>query len=1091
MSNPLDKVPAGVDRGLSRWLSQVRDAITSLQNPQAAGGKIVGAQRNITIPAPMLLSVVRTYKSQSTIPPADQSDQSNQPIVCDLTFSEAPFTIQIARGITTTLPDSATIVGTTNSLYFEDSKSPGSDAAYFVRYISTPWGNTAWTGPFPITVDSAPDGAVVAGTPPDVNDAVGWEPNTAYDDNTLIVTPAPNSYTQVVTNAGTSGATAPVWNNTPGGTTTDGTITWTNAGYITYMQILSSHTLANVAFNYRGVWSSATAYVAGDEVVYGQSYWLCVAPNTNSAPATNNANWVVIGSYAAFEGVWNSTTNYAVGAEVIYGGAFWIALVANLNSPPSVSNTNWQMAGITGSNASFNVTAAGWYEVALSDNSEYADYRCAFNADVSVVNGGTQGTCSFKVTNDSTGAKGALTLVHGANGIAITQARVRIDGLNHTALDVYVNWTSGTLNVAVTVNPVQGAWNSAAAQAGLAATAGTVEQTLNMDPSGTGTNPGGTGHIGPGNKWHLFLDSGDFWHGAAHIGNGAGPGLDGVLNGTTYGRPLNTALTSGQVDLSQPGVIGKTLAYVADDLAGTGRSAHVVGLLANLPAAGTAGRTYLATNAGTQGILYRDTGTAWVEAGVGHLADINGTTDNLTPGTATDVVNQSNLTGGNVDLGKSGGVAGKNTDNISPGTGTGATTQAVTGAPRNLVPDSGIKSQTVYWPTMVNLGVINGFHQAGTSGGNAFEYVGTGAAAVATYAESSIIPVEPGVTYAFRAFINAQNVTAGSPYWLLESPDRATNYLVISQTAGQAGVLTGTWTAPAGVTEVAVEANANGCTVTSGAYAHWCDPKLEVGNVSTAYNENVASDSAGSLLIDAGNSGHIRQWAHPYMSAGVQAAITSAGAVAVVCSALNNTEQGTAYDGVAVTFSVAYPAGSTPIVIYLPGGLTYSSALTGSQQQIFQVTALTNNGFTPSLKLQQLATATNDSVNFTPYNTKTTSASAALAVPSGDVIINGAMTVNFSVYVPADSTDPVTLTVAGTQEWSKSLVTGGSAKTFSFSIPVTNTAAVNGSTVVVADTLGGVEATDVTYQVGTSPTQTSATPSGVSGVPFIVLPPQM
>lgn len=41
--------------------------------------------------------------------------------------------------------------------------------------------------------------------------------------------------------------------------------------------------------------------------------------------------------------------------------------------------------------------------------------------------------------------------------------------------------------------------------------------------------------------------------------------LDGVPDGSTYQRPLATALNAGQVDLSKAGVISKTLANVADD----------------------------------------------------------------------------------------------------------------------------------------------------------------------------------------------------------------------------------------------------------------------------------------------------------------------------------------------------------------------------------------------------------------------------------------------------------------------------------------------------------------------------------------------
>jgi hypothetical protein len=57
-----------------------------------------------------------------------------------------------------------------------------------------------------------------------------WAASTAYAVNAEIMDPAGN--TQEATVAGTSGTTAPVWNETVGGTTTDGTVTWTCKGVL-------------------------------------------------------------------------------------------------------------------------------------------------------------------------------------------------------------------------------------------------------------------------------------------------------------------------------------------------------------------------------------------------------------------------------------------------------------------------------------------------------------------------------------------------------------------------------------------------------------------------------------------------------------------------------------------------------------------------------------------------------------------------------------------------------------------------------------------------------------------------------------------
>ncbi|MHB1798541.1 MAG: hypothetical protein ACYCUI_09595, partial [Vulcanimicrobiaceae bacterium] len=112
-----------------------------------------------------------------------------------------------------------------------------------------------------------------------------------------------------------------------------------------YVRLASSHASGNVAYNYKGVWSSAASYVIGDEVVYGSSYWIAIAASLNSAPQTGNANWQVVGSYSGFLGAWSATTTYAQGAEVTYAGNYWVCVTGNTNSAPTTSNANWQIAG--------------------------------------------------------------------------------------------------------------------------------------------------------------------------------------------------------------------------------------------------------------------------------------------------------------------------------------------------------------------------------------------------------------------------------------------------------------------------------------------------------------------------------------------------------------------------------------------------------------------------------------------------------------------------------------------------------------------------------------------------------------------------
>src|ERR1035441_2747198 len=66
-----------------------------------------------------------------------------------------------------------------------------------------------------------------------------WQPSTAYFFNAAILDPSGS--TQSATIEGTSGATAPTWNETVGGTTHDGSVVWTCQGnYTTSLSIIGT-----------------------------------------------------------------------------------------------------------------------------------------------------------------------------------------------------------------------------------------------------------------------------------------------------------------------------------------------------------------------------------------------------------------------------------------------------------------------------------------------------------------------------------------------------------------------------------------------------------------------------------------------------------------------------------------------------------------------------------------------------------------------------------------------------------------------------------------------------------------------------------
>jgi hypothetical protein len=71
-----------------------------------------------------------------------------------------------------------------------------------------------------------------------------WAASTAYAANAEIMDPSGN--TQEVIVAGTSGATAPVWNETLNGTTNDGTVVWTGKGTLSTSLSVIGNAAGNV-----------------------------------------------------------------------------------------------------------------------------------------------------------------------------------------------------------------------------------------------------------------------------------------------------------------------------------------------------------------------------------------------------------------------------------------------------------------------------------------------------------------------------------------------------------------------------------------------------------------------------------------------------------------------------------------------------------------------------------------------------------------------------------------------------------------------------------------------------------------------------
>ena len=149
---------------------------------------------------------------------------------------------------------------------------------------------------------------------------------------------------------------------------------------------------------------------------------------------------------------------------------------------------------------------------------------------------------------------------------------------------------------------------------------------------------------------------------------------------------------------------------------------------------------------------------------------------------------------------------------------------ALVASPTNLIADPTLASAPSSWPQsyQANLGSANGDFNIANSGTNtaAFIYYGNGDTGSYGYIGSQTIAVVPGQTYNYSALINATAATAGNPGFFIYTPSYTWEG-GLYQSPGTSGYMVGTWTAPAGVTQIFVEANLDGSTITPGSTISW------------------------------------------------------------------------------------------------------------------------------------------------------------------------------------------------------------------------------------------------------------------------------
>lgn len=194
---------------------------------------------------------------------------------------------------------------------------------------------------------------------------------------------------------------------------------------------------------------------------------------------------------------------------------------------------------------------------------------------------------------------------------------------------------------------------------------------------------------------------------------------------------------------------------------------------------------------------------------------------------------------------------------------------------------------------------------------------------------------------------------------------------------------------------------------------------------------------------------------------------------------LTGTQTGTAYDGQSIVFNPAFASGSTPTVVFIPGGMSYNSTAGSStdQHQQFTATSLTRYGFTASLKLVTGGSLTARSNSFTAVTSGSEYHATLASAPS----VDGTYTVNFSVSIDAASHGTVYIketSSSGTTLWSKSYLPFQSG---SKSVSVTWSGATSSSVIDISYVpdygTGTISASTVTYTTGTAPTSYSAVPS--------------
>lgn len=91
-------------------------------------------------------------------------------------------------------------------------------------------------------------------------------------------------------------------------------------------------TVMTNGFSFVGDWEPSTDYNLGDIVKYDGSLWLCNVNHSSSSFVSDIDNWTAFSQTTSFVGVWVTSTSYAPGAVVSYSGNAYKCVTAHTSS---------------------------------------------------------------------------------------------------------------------------------------------------------------------------------------------------------------------------------------------------------------------------------------------------------------------------------------------------------------------------------------------------------------------------------------------------------------------------------------------------------------------------------------------------------------------------------------------------------------------------------------------------------------------------------------------------------------------------------------------------------------------------------------